>query len=474
MTMIGLVSCLVSCAWCAGSPAREVDAGAPLPDAGSIGAPDVGPRTPVFRREPRDACTARPAVAYPALPAPGTPWSVRWRTEVDFASESVQGLLPGHGLRSYLGFPSVGPTRVFVVLSTSVVQQSAIAAFSRETGELLWAYALPDLLGPTDEHIDDNMLVCAPVATPDGGVLLATLHQELIALDADGVVRWTFSTDGAWPPFYAIGGIEQCVAIGAGGRVYYSDTDRTVAGLDACGWSLWRLTYPRSQPFSRRLFVVPDGSAVVDDDDSLVRVDPEGESMLILADSPTGLYGVTPAGEVIVGRGLGGARPSTYRFSFVRAWTGEVTASWDESAISPHPEGEAYRFPQVWGVLEPAGVLLLQFERTETETWREVWRWRRPDSDVRSLNPGGGGVSLSGDRVLFPTDAGLSMTTPTTTRRVLSWPGGVRATYGLSRDGLLVLWNGRELVAHQTDLDPGPGWSHPAADAAHSASLVRW
>jgi outer membrane protein assembly factor BamB len=100
----------------------------------------------------------------------------------------------------------------------------------------------------------------SPTMGPGGTIYVGCEDGRLLALDGEGNVKWTFTTEAM---------IIGAPAVAADGKVFVGSTDGKVYCLDANGNALWQWTSPRAAAGSSAIVAPPtlavDGSVLVAD-----------------------------------------------------------------------------------------------------------------------------------------------------------------------------------------------------------------
>lgn len=481
-----------------GDSGRIRDAGADAFDGGSLdsGPRDSGPRpdrflpdagywldgwVPTVEREtplPCEDWTSNP----PATPPEPGPWGMLWRWSLsDVALAELRTLTdfeaPTLGRESALGVD-----RVYVQMGDGAAAGIGALTFD---GALIWGRNLPLVFGTdVEDHEDDNTL-SAVAATPDGDVLIATTHHEVLAFSRDGSLRWAFVAELPWGSPVAPTA-PATIALGPAGRIYYAPANEPrVFALDRCGRLHWTAVGPGLfvDDLSFRelaLFVAADGALfVVAPTVGIFRFEPDG-SVRRLYDAPARgvrvqIEALQEDGSLHMTRGTLAELTSGPRSSRVDGASGAIA----EEVV--YPTAMATQWPL--GVLEPFGIAIHEQELVDGGYSTRV-NWLQPGVEevLTYVGPAfGASARLAGDRfVVVPVDLGapgpmglLAVTRPDSIS-VNAASVGPLANPRLAVDaaGRLLATDGDAVWLVQLDAPAGPGWTQHGANAWRSRSLA--
>lgn len=402
-------------------------------------APVDGAAAPRLETFPTGECAGWPERPPTPPPAP-QPWRTIWTSDARLQTEPHCGL-------------AVGIDRVYSV------EQRGIEVVARDidSGEVRWSHELPYGHGPDPiDGLDDNTVLNL-VATPDGDVVVATRHGELVCWDHNGNERWRLGESRTERREGAFCGHLYRVALGLGGMIFWARFDGELLAVTRCGEVAWRLELGGR---SDDLAVLPDGTLVALAGMALFAVEPDGTAVAIrlltgnswrLRSHIDGSISVVDASGSLLSIAIDG----TLRAGLDRTEAREVTRTEPFGVVSHYLEGFGPRIE--WRI---AG---REVESTEL-------------TDEFATGTSGDGIRIGCDGILWSQSDGLDRIRgiaevyPGVFLRHLEDPviGAGFTAASLLPDGRLFTDAG--LI--QTDVVPGPGWSQMFANAMQSNSLA--
>lgn len=446
------------------------------PDGGYDGGVDAGPPSylPEVERFTTAPCGDWSESTFDA--PPDGDWRVLWSWEVPTTFDPIYADKTDFGFPQMWRMPgALTSHRVYLPLADT----GGVTALSA-SGELLWGHNFPEPFGDPADDADDAMLAGPPVATPDGDVLVASTHDDLICYDPDGTEKWARHHDD-WADVTRILARQDPIALGPGGRVYWAPITRhEIHAINRCGETEWIARFPGGSSFDRRhVFVDEEGYlVVVVTEFGVYRLTPSGVPRLIFESHGLSVGQLLHGGAIHLKSGVAPTDTSAFHEATIDP-DGEILESLD------------YPWLRVHARLDPLGVVGRETGPLPDGELLRHGHWVHPDASVRFAYPSGlafdnipgGSVRLEGGSiVIVPISAPdpdrsddfwglLELAPPDNVRSRIEAPG-LDGFVSCLPSGRMAIVNGAHVVLVQTDARPDPYWSHLRANAWNTNSLA--